>query len=91
MFGHGAVPETDPARWLAMGMVDGLVHTWDITSAPGSDWRPPAQLCTPAIARLFPNSPAGDPSDVLLWCTGRIALPGLDRQGPDWRWDSAVR
>ncbi|GAA2759481.1 maleylpyruvate isomerase N-terminal domain-containing protein [Actinopolymorpha rutila] len=82
---------SDPAGWLAMGVVDGLVHTWDITSALGSGWRPPPELCVPAIARLFPDAPDGDPTDVLLWCTGRIALAGRQRQGPDWRWHSAVR
>jgi hypothetical protein len=81
---------SDPSGWLAMGIVEGLAHTWDIGSTLGSDWRPPAELCRPAIERLFPDAPDGDPSDVLLWCTGRIALPDRPRQRT-WQWDPSVR
>lgn len=81
----------DPAGWLAMGIVEGLVHTWDIATSLGSAWRPSAEPCIPAIERLFPNAPAdADPVDALLWCAGRISLPGHPRQRR-WRWYSAVR
>jgi uncharacterized protein (TIGR03083 family) len=80
----------DPSGWIAMGLAEGLVHTWDITATLGSDWSPPRDLAAQAIARLFPNAPAGDPSDVLLWCSGRIALPDRPRQGADWRWHTSV-
>lgn len=80
----------DPAGWIAMGIVDGLVHTWDITAALGSDWQPPANLCTPAIERLFPDAPQGfDPTETLLWCAGRIALTDHPRQDRSWRWHSS--
>lgn len=79
----------DPSGWVAMGVVDGLVHTWDIAAALGSEWRPPAELSAPAIDRLFPHAPDGDPAAVLLWCTGRIALPEHPRQ-QHWRWDPSV-
>ena len=70
---------TDPAGFAALGVNETLVHTWDITRGLAVDWRPPADLCTGVLDRLFPDAPPGDPADVLLWCTGRIALPGRPR------------
>jgi hypothetical protein len=80
----------DPIGWLAMGVVEGLVHTHDIAAGLGTDWRPPADLCPPLLDRLFPDAPHGDPSEVLLWCTGRAAMPDRPRLAA-WRWDSSVR
>ena len=80
----------DPIGSVAMGVVEGLVHTWDIATGLGVDWHPPADLCEPVLDRLFPDAPEGDPSEVLLWCTGRSALPDLARQ-VEWRWYCSVR
>lgn len=80
---------SDPYGFLAMGMVEGLVHTYDIAAGLGSGWRPPAELCVPVLERLFPAAPDGDPVDVLLWCAGRAPLgdrPRLTR----WRWWSEL-
>ncbi len=79
---------SDPHGFIAMGVVEGLVHTFDIAAALGSDWRPPAELCVPVLERLFPNAPDGDPSAVLLWCAGRAALGDQPRL-TQWRWHSA--
>ncbi len=81
---------SDLAGTVAMGAAEGLLHTWDITAALGSDWRPPAALCAPVIERLFPDAPEADPTDALLWLTGRVALAGLPRR-TTWRWYSSVR
>ncbi|SFC43131.1 hypothetical protein SAMN05216284_104285 [Micromonospora sediminimaris] len=70
---------TDPGGFAALGVNETLVHTWDIAQGLGIDWRPPAELCAAVLARLFPQAPAGDPVDVLLWCTGRAELPGHPR------------
>ena len=81
---------SDPEGFAAMGVVEMLVHTYDITRGLGLEWTPPSELSAPVLARLFPGAPPGNPSGVLLWCTGRAALPNrprLDR----WRWDSTVR
>ncbi len=76
----------DATGWLAMGVTEGLVHTWDVVRALGGDWRPPDDLAAAAVARLFPNAPRdAAPADALLWCTGRIALPGRPLLG-EWRW-----
>ncbi len=75
-----------------MGVVETLVHTYDIARGlhPGSQWRPSAALAAPVLQRLFPAAPQGHPSEVLLFCCGRVPLGERPRQ-EDWRWDSRVR
>jgi len=80
----------DPDGFAAMGVVEVLVHTYDISQGLGVSWRPPPALCAPALARLFPDASGGPATDVLLWGTGRSALGGRPRL-PQWRWDSSVR
>ncbi|UYB37816.1 maleylpyruvate isomerase N-terminal domain-containing protein [Streptomyces sp. Je 1-4] len=82
---------SDATGFAAMGITELAVHTYDITHALGLPWAPPDDLSTAALARLFPDAPSGHtPSDTLLWCTGRIPLPGLPRRA-DWQWDGTVR
>jgi len=81
---------SDPEGSIAIGAAEGLVHTWDIAHGLGSEWRPPGELCVPVLERLFPGAPGGDPASVLLWCTGREALPDRERL-TRWRWYSSVR
>lgn len=88
--GYHVYGRSDAEGFAAMGVVETLVHTYDIARGLELDWLPPARLCAPALARLFPVAPPGDPSAVLLWCTGRIALGGRPRQA-SWRWDGTVR
>jgi hypothetical protein len=70
---------TDPSGFAALGVNEILVHTFDITRGLGVDWCPPEPLCAAVLARLFPDSPAGDPVQVLLWSTGRADLDGWPR------------
>jgi hypothetical protein len=81
---------SDPEGFAAMGVVEVLVHTYDITSGLGLEWAPPPELSELALARLFPGAPPGDPSSVLLWSTGRTSFTGRPRL-TQWRWDSSVR
>ncbi|MFL6136801.1 MAG: hypothetical protein ACJ74O_03260 [Frankiaceae bacterium] len=81
---------SDVGGSIAMAVAEGLLHAWDITSALGSDWRPPGELCRPVLARVLPDAPPGDPADALLWSTGRIALPGRPRR-QKWRYYGEVR
>ncbi|GAA2155715.1 hypothetical protein GCM10009826_17010 [Humibacillus xanthopallidus] len=81
---------SDPDGFAAMGIVEVLVHCYDIATGLGLDWRPPSPLCVPVLERLFPGAPAGEPSDVLLHLTGHRALPGFGRL-TSWSWDSSVR
>jgi Mycothiol maleylpyruvate isomerase N-terminal domain len=79
----------DLGGFAAMGVAETVLHTYDITRGLGIDWRPPADACAAVLARLFPDAPAGDPADVLLWCTGRGELPGRARI-TSWVWKAAV-
>lgn len=83
---------SDAAGFAAMGVVEMLIHTFDVVRGlnPADSWRPPATLAAPVIARLFPHAPSGDPVDVLLYCCGRAALGQLPRQ-TEWQWDGRVR
>jgi hypothetical protein len=83
---------SDAAGFAAMGVVETLIHTFDVVRGlnPADQWRPPAELAAPVLARLFPNAPSGDPTDVLLYCCGRAALGELPRQ-TEWQWDGRVR
>ncbi|MCX5204780.1 hypothetical protein OG897_25405 [Streptomyces sp. NBC_00237] len=79
----------DPTGFEAMGVAEAMLHTYDITQGLGVPWTPPARSATYVIERLFPDAPAGDPAEVLLWCTGRGELPGHKRVTA-WVWQ-AVR
>jgi hypothetical protein len=83
---------SDAAGFAAMGVVETLIHTFDVVRGlnPADPWRPPAALAAPVIARLFPHAPSGDPTEVLLYCCGRAALGEQPRQ-PEWQWDGRVR
>ncbi|MEV4629854.1 hypothetical protein AB0J90_26675 [Micromonospora sp. NPDC049523] len=70
---------TDPSGFAALGVNETLMHTYDIALGLGIDWNPPDSLCRAVLARLFPDAPAGDPVQVLLWSTGRGDLPGRSR------------
>jgi hypothetical protein len=70
---------TDPGGFAALGVNELLVHTYDITQGLRLPWRPPGSLCAAVLGRLFPDSPAGEPSEVLLWSTGRAELAGRPR------------
>ncbi|CAL9442697.1 hypothetical protein SUDANB106_02308 [Streptomyces sp. enrichment culture] len=89
---HGV---SDPEGFAAMGIVETLVHTHDVAEGLGLPWEPPSGPCARALARLFPDDPAGpdvpdDPWPVLLWCTGRADLPGRPRPAT-WRWYAEPR
>jgi hypothetical protein len=70
-----------------MGCDETLVHTFDVCRAFDISFRPPPEVCDRTVRRLFPWAPEhDDPWERLLWCNGRIALPGQARLGPDWGW-----
>ncbi|MFE9390936.1 maleylpyruvate isomerase N-terminal domain-containing protein [Streptomyces sp. NPDC006784] len=82
---------SDAAGFAAMGITELVLHTYDITRALGHSWTPPDAPVGAALARLFPDAPAdGSPFDTLLWCTGRIPLPGRRRR-TEWQWDGTPR
>ncbi|MFE9330753.1 maleylpyruvate isomerase N-terminal domain-containing protein [Streptomyces sp. NPDC006925] len=78
---------SDAAGFAAMGITELLLHTYDITRALERPWTPPEGPVSAALTRLFPDAPAdSSPFDALLWCTGRIPLPGRPRR-TEWQWD----
>lgn len=78
---------SDASGFAAMGVIEILVHTYDVAAACGLTWSPPADLCAGALRRLFPDAPAGHgPWPTLLWATGRTELPGHPRR-TSWTWD----
>ena len=80
----------DPEGFAAMGVVETLVHAFDLTAGLGVAWDPPAELCRRGLARLFPDAPTDtEPWPTLLWATGRGELPGRGPVGPDWQWHAA--
>ncbi|MGW1769892.1 maleylpyruvate isomerase N-terminal domain-containing protein [Streptomyces sp. NPDC002073] len=88
---HHVFGASDPAGFAAMGVVETLVHTYDLTRGLGLPWAPPEDVCGRALARLFPDAPAGVPAwTALLWCTGRTDLPALPRP-TRWRWHGEPR
>jgi hypothetical protein len=89
--GYHVYGSSDAEGFAAMGAVETLIHTYDMTHALGLDWRPPADLSSVILERLFPEAPAGDHIDVLLWCCGRTALGDRPRQADDWRWEGRPR
>ncbi|MFF4444266.1 DinB family protein [Streptomyces sp. NPDC001502] len=82
---------SDPEGFAAMGVVETVVHTHDITQGLGRGGEPPQDLCEWALARLFPDVPViGTPWSTLLWATGRIEMPDRPRR-TNWRWYGSPR
>jgi hypothetical protein len=84
---------TDPEGCAAMGTVEVVVHAYDVAAGLAVDWTPPAEVCTRALDRLFPDVTVRDgdePWPTLLWATGRRDLPGRERR-TDWVWDNSPR
>lgn len=85
---------TDRDGYTAIGLLEVLVHGWDLLGGLGLDDRVPEGPAAAAVARLFPDAPPGPPVDVLLWCTGRAALTGPEGTHPrrtHWRPDASAR
>lgn len=76
-----------PGGFAAMGVVEALLHTYDILGALGvPGWRPPGHLPARVLDTLFPHVPrTDDPWRTLLWATGRADLDDRPRLAV-WRW-----
>ncbi len=80
---------SDAAGFAAMGVAETLVHTYDIAQGLAVAWRPPESLSRLVVDRLLPDSPPGQPTEVLLWATGRADMKGHPRVS-EWVWRAAV-
>jgi uncharacterized protein (TIGR03083 family) len=77
----------DVSGWIGMACVEILLHTGDIARGLDLPYRPPDDLCSRVLTRLFPWAPLDmDPWDSLCWAAGRTALADRERLGPDWYW-----
>lgn len=78
--------QADAIGFIAMGCDEVLIHGYDVSSGLGVPFAPSPDLCARLIRRLFPwADPGDDPWATLLWCNGRAALPGVERQ-ERWGW-----
>jgi hypothetical protein len=76
----------DREAFAAMGVLETCLHTYDIAQGLHCAWNPPDDLCDKVLDRLLRDRPDhSDAWESLLWCSGRIALPGLPRR-ESWRW-----
>ncbi|MGW7080379.1 maleylpyruvate isomerase N-terminal domain-containing protein [Streptomyces sp. NPDC054866] len=83
---HHVFGPSDPEGFAAMAVVETLVHTHDITQGLNLEWSPPRGLCERVLRRLFPHVAIDfDVWQILLWATGRTALPHRPRL-TEWRW-----
>jgi hypothetical protein len=92
---------SDPEGFAAMGVVETLVHTYDVATALEVSWAPDPGLCGRALTRLFPDAPTDTDRwptllwptllwPTLLWATGRASLADRPRL-ESWRWDGTPR
>ncbi|WP_141577936.1 hypothetical protein [Actinomadura sp. WMMA1423] len=83
---HHVFGAADAEGFAAMGIVEAVVHMYDLATGLGLPWEPPADLCARVLGRLFPDAPQDtDPWRTLLWATGRGDIPGRPRV-TSWRW-----
>lgn len=88
---HHVFGAADAEGFAAMGIVETVVHTYDLADGLGLPWEPPADLCARVLRRLFPDAPHDtEPWPTLLWATGRGELPGRPRLTA-WRWYGSPR
>ncbi|MER6046288.1 hypothetical protein ABT168_02155 [Streptomyces sp. NPDC001793] len=82
---------SDPEGFAAMGVVETLVHTYDIAQGLQRDGAPPEDLSKRVLTRLFPDVTVEESAaSTLLWATGRLETPARPRR-KDWRWYGAPR
>ncbi|SFO67755.1 maleylpyruvate isomerase N-terminal domain-containing protein [Actinomadura madurae] len=88
---HHVFGAADGEGFAAMGILETVVHTYDLADGLGLLWEPPADLCARVLGRLFPEAPTDtEPWPTLLWATGRGELPGRPRL-TSWRWYGSPR
>lgn len=86
---HHVYGASDRTGFAAMGIVEVLVHMYDLTVDTDTSWEPSSELCARVLARLFPDVELGaEPWQTLLWATGRVELGDRPRR-ESWRWYGA--
>lgn len=84
----------DASGFAALGAAEALVHARDVADGLGVPWQAPDELCDPVIDLLFPQAKPRSPEvpghDLLLWATGRLALPGYP-EVTTWNYQAGAR
>ena len=88
---------SDAEGFAALGIAELLLHLYDIIEVLPTPWSPPQEICARVLPRLFPSEypllkarPELTSWELLLWSTGRCALPELPLR-TSWEWDCNVR
>jgi hypothetical protein len=77
---------SDPEGFAAMGVVEVVVHLYDLAQPLELDWKVGDDLADRVLHRLFPAAPTDTERwPTLLWAAGRGELPGRPRL-ESWRW-----
>ncbi|MFH8990678.1 GNAT family N-acetyltransferase [Streptomyces sp. NPDC017940] len=84
----------DAAGFAAMGVIELLLHTYDVLKAFDVAYEPPAELCEAVLTRQFPHVPPARADEehwrVLLWATGRGDRAGHARK-ERWQWHNPIQ
>jgi len=76
----------DPDGFAGMGLVEVMVHMYDLAAGLDVTYTPDTEICARVVARMFPDAPGGfAPWPTLLWATGRVSLGDHGRRA-HWRW-----
>jgi hypothetical protein len=79
---------SDASGFAAMGIVECVLHAFDVLTAQHLPYAANPDVCAKALNRLFPEATrSDDPWQDLLAATGRTP----QTRGTRWRWDSSVR
>jgi uncharacterized protein (TIGR03083 family) len=79
---------SDASGFAAMGIVECVLHAFDVLTAQGIPYAADAATCARVLDRLFPTAArSGDPWQDLLVASGRTP----ETRGTTWRWDASVR
>jgi hypothetical protein len=77
----------DASGWVAMGIDELLVHTYDICCGLEIEFDVPPAACETVLDRLFPWWPrASEPWPALLWANGRRSRGDLPNPRAGWLW-----
>jgi uncharacterized protein (TIGR03083 family) len=86
--GYHPSGSSDASGFAAMGIVECVLHAFDVLTAQDQPYAADAASCAAVLDRLFPQvERTSDPWQDLLAASGRTP----ETRGRPWRWDSSVR
>ena len=86
--GYHPAGVSDASGFAAMGIVELILHAFDILSAHEVSFRADDAIARAVLERIFPQAElAANPWDELLRLSGRVP----ETRGTHWRWYSEIR